>query len=51
MDKTPTQIQHDLLRPLFHSSARYWVAVALASSLVLAGVCTFLYQVYTGIGI
>jgi len=36
---------------MFHSSKRYWVAVALASCMVLAGVCTFLYQVYTGIGI
>jgi molybdopterin-containing oxidoreductase family membrane subunit len=51
MEKTPTQIQQDLLRPMFHTSTRYWVAVALASCLVLAGVCTFLYQVYTGIGI
>jgi Ni/Fe-hydrogenase subunit HybB-like protein len=51
MKKTPEQIQQDLLRPMFHSSARYWVAVALASCLVLAGACTFLYQVYTGIGI
>ena len=51
MEKTPTQIQHDLLRPMFQSSKRYWIAVAFASCLVLAGVCTFLYQVYTGIGI
>ena len=51
MEKTPTQIQEDLLRPMFHSSKQYWIAVALATCLVLAGVCTFLYQVYTGIGI
>ena len=31
MEKTPTQIQQDLLRPMFHSSARYWVAVAFAT--------------------
>ena len=51
MEKTPTQIQQDLLRPMFHSSPRYWIAVGLATALLLAGVCTFLYQVYTGIGI
>ena len=50
-EKTPSQIQQDLLRPMFHSTPRYWFAVALMSTIVLAGVCTFLYQVYAGIGI
>jgi Ni/Fe-hydrogenase subunit HybB-like protein len=51
MDKTPAQIQRDLLHPLFHTTSRYWIAVAFTSSIVLAGVCTFLYQVWAGIGI
>jgi Ni/Fe-hydrogenase subunit HybB-like protein len=51
IDKTPEQIRGDLLRPLFHSTRRYWIAVALSGALVLAGVATFLYQVYSGIGI
>ena len=41
MQKTAEQIEHDLLRPLFHSSGKYWVAVAFATSLLLAGVAAF----------
>jgi hypothetical protein len=48
MQKTAEQIEHDLLRPLFHSSGKYWVAVALATSLLLAGVAAFGYQLYSG---
>jgi formate-dependent nitrite reductase membrane component NrfD len=51
MQKTAEQIEHDLLRPLFHSSGKYWVAVALATSLLLAGVAAFCYQLYNGIGV
>ena len=51
MQKTAEQIEHDLLRPLFHSSGKYWVAVALATSLLLAGVAAFGYQLYSGIGV
>ena len=51
MQKTAEQIEHDLLRPLFHSSGKYWVAVALATSLLLAGVAAFGYQLYAGIGV
>jgi Ni/Fe-hydrogenase subunit HybB-like protein len=51
MQKTAEQIEQDLLRPLFHSSGKYWVAVALATSLLLAGVAAFGYQLYTGIGV
>jgi len=51
MKKSEEQIQEDLLRPLFEASPAYWIAVALAGSLVLAGVCTLLYQFYTGIGV
>jgi len=51
MPNTAEKMQQDLLRPIFHSSARYWIAVALASSLVLAGVFAFSYQLYHGIGV
>ncbi len=51
MQSTAEQIEQDLLRPLFHSSGKYWVAVALATSLLLAGVAAFGYQLYAGIGV
>jgi molybdopterin-containing oxidoreductase family membrane subunit len=51
MNKSEEQIHQDLLRPLFEASTAYWLAVALAGGLVLAGACTLLYQFYTGIGV
>src|ERR1700728_558824 len=51
MQPTAEQIEQDLLRPLFHSSGKYWFAVAVASSLLLAGVAAFFYQLYNGIGV
>src|SRR5580698_2282406 len=51
MQPTAEQIEQDLLRPLFHSSGKYWFAVAVAGSLLLAGVAAFGYQLYQGIGI
>ena len=51
MQRTAEKIQQDLLRPIFHSSARYWIAVALATSLFLAGVSAFSYQLHAGIGV
>src|SRR5690242_6264229 len=50
-DKTPLEIQQDLLRPLYKTSATYWLAVAVCVAVVTAGVAAFLYQVYTGIGV
>jgi Ni/Fe-hydrogenase subunit HybB-like protein len=49
--KTEEQLQNDLLRPLYEASGRYWMAVAAAASLVLAGVYALFYQMYTGIGV
>ena len=46
MQRTAEQIEQDLLRPLFHSSGKYWIAVAVATSLLLAGVAAFGYQLY-----
>ena len=51
MKKNEEQIQKDLLRPLFEASAGYWMAVAAAGSLVLAGVAALLYGLYNGIGV
>jgi molybdopterin-containing oxidoreductase family membrane subunit len=51
MQRTAEQIEKDLLRPIFTSSAKYWIAVALATCLLLAGVCAFAYQLWAGIGV
>ena len=51
MKKSEEQVQTDLLRPLCEASAGYWLAVAVAGSVVLAGVGTLCYQFYTGIGV
>ena len=51
MQKTAEQIEKDLLRPIFTSSVKYKVAVALSACLVLAGVSAFGYQLYAGIGV
>jgi len=51
MEKTSEQIRADLLRPLFSTGPGYWTAVAIAASMVLAGVFAFCYQVYNGIGV
>jgi Ni/Fe-hydrogenase subunit HybB-like protein len=51
MEKTANQINDDLLRPLFHTSGRFFVAVGVLSTIVLAAAAAFGYQVYTGIGV
>src|SRR4051812_19180869 len=51
MKKTEAEVQKDLMRPLFEASSTYWIAVALAASLVLAGVFALMYQFYNGIGV
>jgi len=50
-EKTPEQINHDLLRPLMTTSWRFYAAVAFFGSIVLAGTAAFVYQVYRGIGV
>ncbi|HEV2493818.1 MAG TPA: NrfD/PsrC family molybdoenzyme membrane anchor subunit [Terriglobia bacterium] len=49
--KSVDQINDDLLRPVVHTSGRFWVAVALLGSVVLAAVGAFSYQVWEGIGV
>jgi molybdopterin-containing oxidoreductase family membrane subunit len=51
MEKSPNQITDDLLRPLFKTSPRFFVAVALLGALVVAAFAAFFYQAYTGIGV
>ncbi len=51
MQRTAEQIEHDLLWPIFHTSRKYWIAVAICTSLFLAGVAAFGYQLYAGIGV
>jgi len=51
MQRTAEQIEKDLLQPIFKSSLTFKAAVLLSSTLVLAGVAAFGYQVYTGIGV
>ncbi len=51
MRKTAEEMQRDLLRPLFHTAAGYWAAIAVCAALVAAGVCALGYQLYNGIGV
>ena len=51
MARTAEQIEQDLLKPLFHTSGKYWAAVTISGLLVLAGVAAFGYQLYAGIGV
>jgi Ni/Fe-hydrogenase subunit HybB-like protein len=41
----------DLLRPLFHTSAWYYLLAAIFGSVVLCGGAAWAYQVWTGIGV
>jgi Ni/Fe-hydrogenase subunit HybB-like protein len=45
------KINDDLLRPLLHTSWRFWLLVAVLGSGVLMGFLCWLYQVYYGIGV
>ena len=49
--KTPEQITEDLLRPLGGASARYLTALAFFAGIVVAALCAFAVQVYSGIGV
>jgi len=49
--KTPEQITEDLLRPLGGASARYLTALAFFAGIVVAAICAFAVQVYSGIGV
>jgi Ni/Fe-hydrogenase subunit HybB-like protein len=51
MDKTPEQINQDLLRPLYHATWRFYASAAFLSALVLAAFYAWGYQIYNGIGV
>ena len=46
-----SQIADDLLRPVFHTSVRFYVTVAVLGSIGLAGLVAWGYQIYQGIGV
>jgi Ni/Fe-hydrogenase subunit HybB-like protein len=50
-EKTPEQINRDLLRPLFETSNRYWLVLGSLLAIVLAAAFAFGWQVYNGIGV
>jgi molybdopterin-containing oxidoreductase family membrane subunit len=45
------KLREDLLRPVLETSAHFYITVALLGGMVLAGLSTWLYQAYTGLGI
>jgi molybdopterin-containing oxidoreductase family membrane subunit len=49
--KTPNEISEELLRPLFRTSWRFFVAFIPLALLVLAAFGAFVYQVWNGIGV
>ena len=49
--KTPEQINDDLLRPVFHTSGRFFVAVAVLGAIVLAAFGAWGYQMWAGLGV
>ncbi len=51
MTKTPEQINNDLLRPLFRTTPRFYLAVLLLGTLVVAAFAAWGYQVWNGIGV
>jgi Ni/Fe-hydrogenase subunit HybB-like protein len=51
MDKTPEQINQDLLRPIYHASWRFYASVAVLAALVLAAFYAWGYQMYHGLGV
>ncbi len=51
LNKTPDEINQDLLRPLFRTSSRYLRAVFLLALCVGAAFAAFGYQLYMGLGV
>ena len=45
------RITDDLLRPLQKTTWRFYLLVAFLGSIVVAGLCTWLYQMYNGFGV
>ncbi|HET7099655.1 MAG TPA: NrfD/PsrC family molybdoenzyme membrane anchor subunit [Terriglobia bacterium] len=51
MNKTPEQINQDLLRPLYHATWRFYAAAGILGALVIAAFLAWGYQIYYGIGV
>jgi Ni/Fe-hydrogenase subunit HybB-like protein len=51
VDQEAERIREDLLRPLFHTSWRFYAGVGVLVAIGLAGIAAFLYQVYSGMGV
>lgn len=51
MNKTPEQINKDLLRPIYHATWRFYVTAAVLAALVAAALFAWGYQMYYGLGI
>jgi len=49
--KTIAEINEDLLRPVFHTTWRFWVAAVVLGMGVVAAYATFFYQISAGFGI
>jgi Ni/Fe-hydrogenase subunit HybB-like protein len=45
------RVDHDLLRPLFSTSVRFYILILFLGVIVAAGVGTWLYQMYWGFGL
>ncbi len=45
------QVREELLRPIFHTSRRYYVLVLILIAVGLPGLCAFVYQIATGMGV
>jgi Ni/Fe-hydrogenase subunit HybB-like protein len=50
-DQEAERIREDLLRPLFHTSWRFYTGVGVLVAIGLAGIAAFLYQVFSGMGV
>lgn len=51
VDREAERIREDLLRPLFHTSWRFYTGVGVLVAIGLAGIGAFFYQVYSGMGV
>ena len=49
--KTPEQASEDLLRPLSGTSGRYLLVLVFLAGVVVAALCAFLWQIYSGLGV
>jgi molybdopterin-containing oxidoreductase family membrane subunit len=50
-DAAARKISDDLLRPLLHTSWRFYLLVVVLGSIVLAGLATWMYQMWRGFGL